>query len=54
MTRPELIAKIHRTKQEIKTAGPIHKRDLQKCLRRMQAQLAEFDRFQAAARREVG
>lgn len=54
MSRDELIAKIQNTMTEIKTAGPIHKRDLHKHLKRMRAELAKYDRYQAAARQGVG
>lgn len=52
MTRDQLVEKIRRTKREMKTAGPIHKRDLGKHLKRMQAQLKQYDAYQA--RREAG
>ena len=52
--REQLVEKIMETKQEIKTAGPVHRRDLRKHLKRMLAQVAQYDRFQADARRGVG
>ena len=52
--REEWKEKIRQAKEEIKFAGPKHRRDLQKHIRRMRAQLAEYDRFQAAARHGVG
>ena len=54
MTREQLVEKIMQTRQEIKTAGPVHRRDLRKHLKRMLAQLAQYDRFQAATRQGVG
>ena len=54
MTRDELIEKIDITKKAIQFAGPVHRRDLRKHLKRMLAQLAQYDRYQAAARQEVG
>ena len=51
--RNELVAKIRKAQEEIKTAGYPHRRDLGKHLKRMQAQLAQYDRFQSAARRGV-
>ena len=54
MTRDELIEKIDTTKKEIMFAGPVHRRDLRKHLKRMLAQLAQYDRFQAAAKQGVG
>ena len=54
MTRDELIEKIDITKKAIQFAGPVHRRDLRKHLKRMLAQLRQYDRFQAAMRQEVG
>ena len=53
MTRDELIEKIEAVKQAIPFAGPIHRRDLRKHLKRMLAQLRQYDAFQAAAKRKV-
>ena len=53
MTRDQLVEKIMQTKREIKTAGPVHRRDLRKHLKRMLAQLRQYDAYQAAAKREV-
>ena len=54
MTRDELMEKIELTKTAIMFAGPVHRRDLQKHLKRMLAQLAEYDRYQADAKQGVG
>lgn len=54
MTRDELIERIEMTKKAIMFAGPVHRRDLRKHLKRMLAQLAQYDRFQEAAKRKVG
>lgn len=54
MTREELKEKIKTAETALMFAGPIHRKDLQKHIRRMKAQLAQYDRFQAAARRGVG
>ena len=54
MNREELVEKIELTKQAIMFAGPVHRRDLGKHLRRMLAQLAEYDRYQAACNAEGG
>ena len=54
MTRDELKEKIRRARREMETAGPVHRRDLGKHLKRMTAQLAQYDAFQADARRKVG
>ena len=53
MTRDQLVEKIMQTKREMKTAGPIHRKDLRKHIRRMTAQLAQYDRFYAEAKRGV-
>ena len=52
--REQLEEKIMQTNHEMKTAGPVHRRDLGKHLRRMLAQLAEYDRYQAACKAEGG
>ena len=54
MNKEQLMEKIMQTRQEMKKAGPVHRRDLGKHLKRMLAQVAQYDRFQAAAQREVG
>lgn len=54
MTREQMEEKIMQTKTEIKSAGPVHRRDLRKRLKRMLAQLAQYDRFQEAAKQGVG
>ena len=54
MTRDELIEKIDITKKAIQFAGPVHRRDLRKHLKRMLAQLRQYDRLQEAARQGVG
>ena len=54
MNREQLVEKIMQTKREIKTAGPVHRRDLRKHLKQMLAQLRQYDAFQAAAKRKVG
>ena len=43
--RMELKEKIRKAQEELKTAGPIHSRDLQKHIRRMRNQLRIFDRY---------
>ena len=52
--RMELEEKIMQTRQEMKKAGPVHRRDLRKHLKRMLAQLRQYDAFQAAAKQGVG
>lgn len=53
MTREQLVERIEMTKQAIMFAGPVHRRDLWKHLKRMRAELAQYDRFQAEAKRKV-
>ena len=43
MTRDELIQKIDAAKREMERAGPIHRRDLAKHIRRMEKELRFFD-----------
>ena len=43
MTRDELIQKIDAAKREMERAGPIHRRDLAKHIRRMENELRFFD-----------
>ena len=52
--REQLIERIEMTKKAIQFAGPVHRRDLRKHLKRMLAQVAQYDRFQAAAQQRVG
>lgn len=48
--REEQKARIYAAKQELKTAGPIHRRDLLKHIHRMEKELLIYDRYQQAAR----
>jgi len=50
MTRDELAAKIREKKKEVRNAGPVHQRDLNKYIKRLQRELRDYDRFQAEAR----
>ena len=43
--REEYVAKLNAARQELITAGPIHRRDLTKHIRRMERELREYDRF---------
>ena len=49
MDRIELIGKIRAARDEIKTAGCVHRRDLHKHIKRMERELHDYDRFQAEA-----
>ena len=51
--REILVQKLAQAKADLKTAGPIHRRDLQKYIHRMERELRDYDRFQSAARRGV-
>ena len=50
MSRTELEEKIKLTETAIMFAGTIHRRDLEKHLRRMKKELRDYDRFQREAR----
>ena len=52
--REQLIDRIEMTKKAIQFAGPVHRRDLRKHLKRMLAQVAQYDRYQAEVQRKVG
>lgn len=54
MTREQLIEKIDITKKAIMFAGPVHRRDLRKHLKRMTVQLRQYDAYEAQAGRKVG
>ena len=48
--RQEAKNKIMEAKAELKTAGPIHRRDLLKHINRMQKELQIYDKYQAASK----
>lgn len=48
--REEQKSRIYAAKQELKTAGPHHRRDLLKHIHRMEKELLIYDRYQQAAR----
>lgn len=50
MTRDELIQRMIRLEEEAGKSGPVHRRDLEKHLRRMKKELRDYDRFQREAR----
>ena len=43
--REKFVQELEAAKAEIKTAGPIHRRDLQKHIRDMERELRDYDRF---------
>ena len=47
--RETLRREIERAREEMKTAGPIHRRDLQKHIKRMETQLKVYDRYRRKA-----
>ena len=53
-SREQLIERIEMTKKAIQFAGPVHRRDLRKHLKRMLAQVSQYDRYQETARQGVG
>lgn len=48
--REQQKARIYAAKEELKTAGPRHRRDLLKHIHRMQKELLIYDRYQQQAR----
>lgn len=51
--REALVQKIAQAKQDLKTAGVIHRRDLKKHIHRMERELRDYDKFQAQAHLKV-
>ena len=49
MNREQLAERIRSVKREMQTAGPIHKRDLEKHLHRMQVAARRYDRYRKEA-----
>ena len=49
MTMDELIEKIDITKKAMIFAGPIHRKDLRKHIKRMTAELKQYDRYREEA-----
>lgn len=49
--REQHIALIRAAEAEFKTAGPIHKKDLQRYINRLKKELQEYDRWQQKAGR---
>lgn len=49
--RSEFLSRINGAYQELKAAGPIHRRDLIKRIKRMERELRDYDRFHREARR---
>lgn len=48
--RQEHLHKINQAKEELKTAGPHHRKDLLKHIHRMQKELKIYDRYRQQAR----
>lgn len=49
--RERHVALIKAAEEELKSAGPIHRKDLQRYIVRMKRELRQYDRYQEAARR---
>ena len=45
MTRAETINRIRAAKEKLKTAGPIHRKDLLRYIRRLQKEVLIYDRL---------
>ena len=45
MSREEHVAKIRAAKEELKTAGAIHKKDLMRHIKRLEKELRVYDRY---------
>ena len=45
--RDAYVAKLNAARQKLNTAGPIHRRDLIKHIRRMERELYDYDRYHA-------
>lgn len=45
MSRDQHVEKIRAAKAELKTAGPIHRKDLQRYIRRLEKELLIYDRY---------
>lgn len=43
--RAAYVAKLNAAKKELKTAGPIHRKDLTRHIKRMERELYDYDRF---------
>jgi len=52
--REEQKARIYAAKEQLKTAGPHHRRDLLKHIHRMQKELMIYDKYQQAAKAARG
>lgn len=52
MNRDELMQKIRKAEEELKTAGPMHARDLRKHIARMRREIRAYDQYRSAAARQ--
>lgn len=48
--RQNHVLKLEQAKRELETAGPIHRKDLIRSIRRMEKELIIYDRYQRQAR----
>ena len=44
-TRHNFLIQLNAARRELKTAGPIHRKDLTRCIKRMERELFDYDRF---------
>lgn len=47
--REAYVKKLNAARNELKTAGPIHRKDLTRHIRRMERELRDYDRFHKEA-----
>ena len=45
IVRAEYVEQLNYFRQQLKTAGPIHRKDLTRHIRRMERELYDYDRF---------
>lgn len=45
MTRDEHVSRLRQAKAELKTAGPIHRKDLQRYIKRLEKELRIYDHY---------
>lgn len=45
MTRAEHVTRLRQAKEELKVAGPIHRKDLQRYIKRLEKELRIYDHY---------
>ena len=43
--RDAFVERLNCARRELRTAGPIHRKDLTRCIKRMERELFDYDRF---------